>query len=219
MSSAVLNQKQKKGVIKTIFVIVAIVSLFLGLFMHKMLSPRIMSKQELAVNGAIVFEKPRIIKPFELVSDLGQPFKLEQLENKWTLIFFGFTTCPDICPLTLANLSRVYKSLDEDIRKQTQIVMVSVDPARDTPESLAEYMGYFDPGFRGLTGEFLPIKRLADNLNVAFNKVMLDDGDYTVDHTGNIILINPKGHYHGFFKPPFELARLKAAHQSIVSSF
>lgn len=96
--------------------------------------------------------------------------------------------------------------------------MVTADPARDTPEKLKIYIEHFNKDFNAITGEFLAVKRLAGDLNVAFNKVMLDNGDYTIDHSGNLILINPHGHYHGFFKPPFELAKLKLTYQSIVSS-
>ncbi len=213
-----LTAKQKRGVTLTIAVMVTIMALFLGLVVNKLTSPRILSHAELAANGAIAFEKPRIIKPFELVDHTGQPFTLETLKDHWTLVFFGFANCPDICPTTLAQLSRVYKTLDADIRDNTQVLMVTVDPARDTPEVLKDYVTFFNPEFTGVTGEFLAIKRLADNLNVAFNKVVMGD-DYSVDHSGNIILINPYGHYAGFFRPPFELARLKLTYQSIVSTF
>jgi len=185
--------QQKKGIGFTVAIIVAFVAV-------------------------IAFEKPRIIKPFDLINHANTPFTLESIKGQWTLMFFGFANCPDICPTALAQLSQVYKVLDDDIRKNTQVVLVTVDPARDTPEVLAPYVTHFNPDFIGVTGEFLPVKRLADNLNVAFNRVVMGD-DYTVDHSGNIVLINPYGHYAGFFKPPFELARLKLTYQSIVTAF
>ena len=209
---------QKRGITWTLIGIVCVVTLFLSLFFNKMLSPRIISTEELMVNGAVEFEKPRIIKPFGLLDQSKRAFTNQNLESKWTLMFFGFTTCPDICPMTLATMSRVYNALDEDIRAQTQVVLLSVDPERDTPETLSKYVTHFNAEFIGVTGEFISIKRFGDNVNVAFNKVMLDEG-YTVDHSGNIVLINPYGHYHGFFRPPFELARLKLTYQSIVTSF
>lgn len=209
---------QTRGITWTLIGIVCVVTLFLSLFFHKMLSPRILSTEELMVNGAVEFEKPRIIKPFELLDQSKRMFTNQNLEGKWTLMFFGFTTCPDICPMTLATMSRVYNALDEDIRAQTQVVLLSVDPERDTPDTLSKYVTHFNADFIGVTGKFLSIKRFADNVNVAFNKVMLDEG-YTVDHSGNIVLMNPYGHYHGFFRPPFELARLKLTYQSIVTSF
>lgn len=210
---------QRKGIHRTIIIIVAAVAILMGLLVNKILTPRVLSDAELAANGAIVFDKPRIIKPFELVDQNGEAFTLEQLQGKWTLMFFGFATCPDICPATLSTLSNWIATLDKDIAQDTQIVMVTVDPARDTPGQLKTYMAHFNEEFIGVTGEFLNIKRLTDNVNVAFNKVQLEDDDYTVDHSGNLVLVNPYGHYHGFFKPPFSLSGLKLTYQSIVTSF
>lgn len=207
----------------TIACILLFITVVLSLFLNKMFSPRVMSLDELRVNGAIVFDKPRIIKDFELVDHHGSPFSVDNLKGKWTLMYFGFTHCPDICPTTLADLNRVTQQLNAEILAKTQVLMVTADPGRDTVEVLSKYIPYFNPDFIGITGEFLPIRSLASNLNVAFNKVALDGKDmqkgYTVDHTGNLILINPKGHYHGFFKPPFELAKLKTTYQSILTTF
>lgn len=133
-------------------------------------------------------------------------------------MFFGFTHCPDVCPTTLLQLKTVKQQLQPDIAAQTQFVLVSVDPARDTVAQLEQYMLYFDPEFVGLTGDFLEIKRLATQLNMAFVKVTQGDS-YTVDHSANIAIVNPYGHYHGFVKAPLDEARLKLTLQSIVTSF
>lgn len=218
MSAPAPDVQQRRNIRRTVGFLLAFICVVIGLFLHKFLSPRVLSPQELAVNGAIVFDKPRIIPAFELVDQRGAPFTLERLQGKWTVMFFGFTTCPDICPTTLATLSQWYKTLDADIKAKTQVAMVSVDPARDTSEKLAVYMQHFDADFIGVTGEFLPIKTLTDQLNVAFNKVTLES-DYTVDHSAHLVLINPYGHYHGIFKPPFQLGQLKTTYQSIVTSF
>jgi len=219
MSVPAPDAHQHRRILRTIVALVAFIALVMLLFLNKFLSPRIMSPQELAINGAVIFEKPRIIPPFHLVDHRGEAFTLERLHGKWTVIFFGFTTCPDICPATLAILSQWYKKLDDDIRAQTQVVMLSVDPSRDSPEKLAAYINHFDQHFVGVTGEFLPIKTLSDQLNVAFNKVMLGESDYTVDHSSHLVLINPYGHYHGIFKAPFQLGQLKTTYQSIVTQF
>ncbi len=210
--------KQKRGILLTVVSIVAVMSLFIAGFVHKVTSPRILSAEELRANQAIVFQKPRIIKPFELIDHNGKPFTLENLNGKWSLIYYGFTHCPDICPNTLAKLNQVMSSLDADIAENTQVILVTLDPARDTTEKLAQYVPYFNSEFIGVTGEFLEILKFSRNVNVAFSKVQLEN-DYTIDHTSHLVLVNPKGHYHGFFKPPFELARLKVTYQSIVSQF
>lgn len=218
MTVAPSTTDQKKNIIKTTIVLIAIMAVFLGLFLHKMLSPRVLNQQELLANGAVEFSKPRIIPPFELITAEGEPFTLEQLKGQWSVIFFGFTSCPDICPTTLATLSKWYKTLDSDIQANTQVVMISVDPQRDTPEQLQDYMAHFNEEFVGVTGDLRDIRVLAEQLNVAFNRASADH-DYSVDHSGHLVLINPYGHYHAIFKPPFELGRLKLTFQSIVSTF
>ncbi len=210
------TEQQKKGIIKTVIIIVIVMAVFFALFLNKLFSPRIMSIEELQINGAIVLDPPRIIKPFSLIDHHGKPFNNESLKGKWTLMYFGFTHCPDICPTSLAKLSQVYKQLKPAIQNKTQIILVSVDPARDTQEKLAEYVPYFHEDFIGVSGEFTEILKFSRNVNVVFNKVMTGD-DYTVDHSGNIVLVNPEGHYQGFFKPPFELGRLKTTYSSIVT--
>jgi len=192
--------------------------LLLTLLVNKLTTPRVMTADELRLNGAVVFETPRRFDDFALRNQKGEPFTREDFVGQWSLVFFGFTHCPDICPTTMAELDRLVSKLPDDIAKETQVVLVSLDPARDTPEVLSEYVGYFDPNFIGVTGDFLTLRRFANQVNVAFNKVTVGD-DYTVDHSGNIVLINPRGDYHGFFKPPFELAKLKATYSSIHQSF
>lgn len=209
---------QRRGIVKTVTVLVMLMLVFVGGFFYKIVQPRVMSPIELRANGAIVFDNPRIIEPFSLIDHNGKSFNLNNLENQWTLMFFGFTHCPDICPVTLAKLAQVYKKLNSDIAARTQVVLVSVDPARDTAENMAQYVTHFNPDFIGVTGDFLQIMQLTQNLNVAFRKVVLDD-DYTVDHTGNIVVVNPQGHYHAFIKPPFELARLISVYQSMVTQY
>jgi len=206
---------QKRGIRNTVVLLLLLMIVFVSGFFNKMLQPRVMSDIELRANGAVIFDNPRIIEDFSLTDQNGEPFTLESLKGQWSILFFGFTHCPDICPTTMAKLSQVYKNLDTDIAEQTQVVLVSVDPARDSPQKLADYVPFFNEEFVGVTGDFLQIMQLTQNLNVAFRKVMLEN-DYTIDHSANLAIINPKGHYHGFIKPPFELARLTTVWQSIV---
>lgn len=217
-----MNQTQQdKRIWLTVTCVVILTCLVLAAFLHKILSPRTMSVDELRINGAVVFDKPRIIKEFMLVDHNGKPFDLSRLTGHWTLVYFGFSHCPDICPTTLADVNRMLVYLNAELSEKTEVVLVTVDPARDTIDILSQYVPFFNETFIGVTGEPLAIRSLADNLNVAFNKVALNGKDiqagYTVDHTGHLILINPKGHYHGFFKPPFEPAKLKKTYQTIVT--
>ena len=217
-----MNQTQQNKHIWLMITSMAILTgLVLVIFLNNTLSPRTMSVDELRINGAVVFDKPRIIKDFTLVDHNGKPFDLSRLTGYWTLIYFGFSHCPDICPTTLADVNRMLEHVNAEVAEHTEVVMVTVDPDRDTVDILSQYVPFFNETFIGVTGEPLAIRSLADNLNVAFNKVALNGKDiqagYTVDHTGHLILINPKGHYHGFFKPPFEPAKLKTTYQTIVT--
>lgn len=221
MSDSIAVEKtveQKKGIWLTIATIAAVITLFMGMFFYKITSPRILSNEQLQANRAFEFDAPRIIQKFELIDKDGNPFTIEQLKGSWSLIYFGFTHCPDVCPTTLSQLSKVMGYLDPEVREKTQVIMVGVDYERDTPEKLDEYVRYFDEDFIGLAGDFHQIMAATRNFNVAFNKVPLGD-DYTVDHTGHLALVNPDGHYHGFFRPPFELSALKLTFESIVYSY
>jgi protein SCO1/2 len=193
--------------------------IFIGIvvagFVNKVSQPRVMTDSELKINGAYMFETPRALPPFELTDHHGQPFDKQRLEGKWTLVFFGFTHCPDICPTTMSLLSQFMEKLDGlPEQEDTQVVLVTVDPARDDVEQLALYVPYFNPEFIGVTGEFLEIHRFATALNTPFRKVPGQGENYQVDHSANVVLINPRGDYHGFFKAPLDLAKLKVTYRS-----
>lgn len=210
--------RRKRGIRNTVILLSLIVIAVVGLIAYKVTRPRLLDQMELRAQDAILFDKPRRFSDFELVDHHGQPFRREQLQGKWSLLYFGFTHCPDICPMTLVDLSRLLPMLSKEIAANTQVVLVSLDPARDTPEKLSAYMPNFHQDFIGVTGDFLTIRRFANELNVAFAKVTQGE-DYTVDHSGNIVLLNPRGDYHAFFKPPFDNEKLKLTYSSIYRSF
>lgn len=209
---------RQRGIRNTVIILLLIVATVIGLIVNKVTKPRILNQMELRAQDAIVFDKPRRFSDFELIDQRGELFTRDDLQGKWSLLFFGFTHCPDICPLTLLDLSRWLPSLPKEIANDTQVILVSLDPARDTPEVLEQYVSAFSKDFIGVTGEFLTLRRFANELNVAFAKVTQGD-DYTVDHSGNIVLINPRGDYHGFLKPPFENEKLTLTFTSIYRGF
>nr|WP_306671181.1 SCO family protein [Endozoicomonas sp. SESOKO1] len=169
--------------------------------------------------GAVVFETPRAFTMEGLVDHNGQPFVADNLKGRWSLVYFGFTFCPDICPATLSQLNKLDALLKEKspgLAKELQYLMVTVDPRRDTPEKLKGYVPYFNKDFKGVTGEIASIYNLAVQMNVPFTPVVdPEDEFYLVDHGANLALINPQGHYHGFIRPPLEPNKLMAALQSI----
>lgn len=213
---------ERKGAIQnTVVIIVVFMVVVVGLFVNKVLQPRILSPKEMVNAGAVIFSVPREISDFSLVDKNEQNFTKESLKGKWTLVFFGFTYCPDICPATLAILNEVTRNLaDTQYTDSTDVLLVSLDPARDTPEVMKRYVDYFNPEFNGITGEFLVLRKLANQLNTAFRKVVTDSetGDYTIDHGGNIAIVNPDGHYAGFYKPPLDVARITLTYKSLRMS-
>lgn len=214
---AAVSAEQKAGIVKTVVAIVVAIAIMLMMFIHKINSPRVLSNEELRINGLFILDQPRILSDFELQDHRGKAFTKESLKGKWSLVFFGFTHCPDICPTTMALLNQLMTELNGSILDQSQVIMVTADPARDTVEKLAEYVPFFNPEFTGVTGEFISLKRLGNQLNVPFVKVPQADS-YTIDHGGQVVIINPRGDYHGFLSTPLDLARMKLTYQSMVTA-
>lgn len=209
-----------KRVFNTVIGLVAVMALLVGLSVHRILSPPAMTPEQLSENGFFLYEVPRRFQDFALVDHRDEAFSREDLEGKWSLIFFGFTYCPDICPTTMATLAQFDRLLgDTDYAEDTQVIMVSVDPRRDTPENLEQYINFFNEDFIGLTGEYLEIFNFARQLNVAFQYLPTPNGDYTVSHSGEIILLNPMGHFHGFFKQPHQPDRMLQNYRSVRQQF
>jgi protein SCO1/2 len=148
--------------------------------------------------------RPKTIGDFQLTDNVGQPFSLHDLQGKPTLVFFGFTHCPDVCPTTLLKLAQITKTAKVP---GLRVVFVTVDPARDTPPVVGLYVHAFDPAFIGLTGDNQAIVKLAAEFGVAVSKVDLPGGDYTMDHSAVVFLLNTKGQVAGIFTPPFDPTR------------
>ena len=217
--SGASDSTRQRGIRITVAVIVAFMLAVVWGFYNKITSPRVLNAVEMRANGTVVFENPRIISDFSLRNQSDQPVSVADLEGNWSLVFFGFTACPDVCPSTLAVMKKVKETLDDDFADQVNFVLVTVDPARDTSRQLKQYLAYFDADFSGWTGEFLDIKRFANQLNTAFVKVPQGEGDYTIDHSAHVSIINPYGHYHGFIKSPPDAPRIKLTLQSIMTTF
>lgn len=207
----------QKGVAKTVISCVAFMALVLGLTFNRILSPAVMTNEQLNENGLFVYDVPRLINQFSLVDYDNNPVDLDLLRGKWTLIFFGYTYCPDICPLTMATLNQFTGILEEegDFAEDTQVIMVSVDPQRDTLDRLREYVTYFNDDYIGLSGEYIDIFNFAKQLNIAFAYVPGNGDNYLVNHSGEIALINPNGHFHGFFKVPHDPEKMAVNYQSV----
>lgn len=130
-------------------------------------------------------------KSLELTDHTGRARRLEDFRGKAVVLFFGFTHCPDICPTTLADIAGAVKSLGPDAGR-VQVLMVSVDPERDTQDALAKYVSAFDPRFLGLRGDLAATKKVAGEFKIYFEKRKQGDG-YTVDHSAQSYVIDAQG--------------------------
>ena len=179
-----------------------------GFFVGALLAGQVMLAAE-AVAATDDYERlknPVAVKPFFLVDQNGAPFNLQSLKNHWSMIFVGFTTCPDVCPVTLGNLEAVRAEMGLRVSPERipRIIFLAVDPARDVPV-LKEYLGYFHPQYIGISGEVNQIGSLINSLNAFYrlDKKHTDDNDYDVLHTAYVSLINPAGEMVAKLNPPF----------------
>ena len=202
---------------KTVFILVALVALILGLTINKVINGRSQGNPaELIDAGIILLPQSRTVPALEMNDENGQPVRVDQLKGKWSLVFFGYTFCPDICPTTLAQLRQVKSELPKEAMGRMQVVLVSVDPNRDTPAQLKQYLGYFDKDFRGLTGSLDATQKLANALSIPFIPADTSKPGYTVDHSGNLALIGPDGAQRGFIRAPFNNQKLVAQLPGLV---
>ncbi len=151
------------------------------------------------------YPEPRIIADFALLDQAGQPFSLSRWQQRWDLVFFGFTHCPDICPSTMALMSQLLTQAE--LGDQLGVTFISVDPQRDRPSHLAEYVEFFNPEFDAATGPEAQLIALTHQLGVLFDIEPHQAGAtaYNVDHSAAVLLINPQGRYVGQFPAPHEL--------------
>src|ERR1700719_5064544 len=144
--------------------------------------------------------------PFRLTDQDGRIVTEANLKGRPSLVFFGFTHCPDVCPTTLFDISQIMAALGPDADR-TRAVFITVDPERDTPSVLKDYMSSFDPHVSGLTGDLPSITAVAKEYRAYFKKVPLDGGGYTMDHTAITYLMDKEGR----FVSPFSLKRTPEA--------
>ena len=169
------------------------------------------------IEGLLWPDPPRI-PAFALRTAQGAAFEQSALKGRWTLMFFGFTHCPDVCPTTLATLKRVTEQLRAvpAFAGHGQVLFVSLDPERDTPEKLAAYVSYFDPGFLAATGDEAALDALTRPLGVIRAKVPGTNDEYTLDHTASIFLVDPDLRVLGLFGLPHDAKKIASAVKDIT---
>ncbi|MFC4653628.1 SCO family protein [Rheinheimera marina] len=163
---------------------------------------------------AVVYPKARPLTEFSLLDQQGQPAGLEALRGQWTLVFVGYTSCPDICPLTMAKLAGLQPKLQQMTSTPVQVWFVSVDPKRDTPTQLAQYVQHFNqPALKAFTADHPALFPFVRQLGLMYAIPQQQEGHYLVDHSASIALISPKADVVAMFKP-----EMKAGQPPLVNS-
>lgn len=194
---------------------VALLAGGLGVFAaSRLYAPRTVAQP---ASGTLLAE-PRPLAPFELVDQDGQAFTNAALENHWTLLFAGFTHCPDVCPTTLALMKQL-RQHPALAGRPLEYLFLSVDPERDTPAQLKQYVDYFGGHIRGASGPREQLDALCAGLGLAYVKIPgATESEYTVDHSAALVLLDARGRVAGYFQPPHKLDTLAADLARIVAS-
>ena len=159
------------------------------------------SSKPLTLRAGTALPDPRPIADFRLVDEHESPFDRSDLEGRWSVLFTGFTHCPDVCPTTIALMAEMRRRISRD---DLQFVFVSVDPERDSPEVVAAYLAHFDPTLVGATGSRPEMERFTAALGLAQVRNPGVGDEYTVDHSTALVLIDPRARIAGYFQAPHQ---------------
>jgi protein SCO1 len=157
------------------------------------------------LQSGLLYPRPRPITDFHLTQANGRPLTLADWRGQWTLVYFGYASCPDVCPTTLAT----FKSVESELKKRNladkfRVDFISVDPDRDTPELLGKYVNFFSPNFIAATGTDAELTPLSKSLGLIYSRSKSAAGAIEVDHSSSIVIVDPLGRVVGLFRPPLE---------------
>ena len=207
----VLTHREKRALVAFILFDLLLVIVLFFLYQARAVQE---TEAELRELGVTIYPEPRELAGFKLADQFGNDFSNANLEGLWSLVFFGFTACPDVCPMTMAELDRFYESLDASEQDRLRIVLVTVDPERDTPASMGEYVSKFNEEFMGLSGDAAAIEKLAEKLYVTHSEppaehehntsssVSNTGTEYLINHSAHISVIDPQGQYVAVIRLP-----------------
>jgi protein SCO1/2 len=208
-----MSDAPKPSQANALLVLFAFIALGAGL-----VSAVIRAPQTPSIPG-LLWPDPPVLGSFSLQGADGNPLSETALKGRWTLLFFGFTHCPDVCPTTLAVLKQVAHQLaaDEFFKSEGQVLFVSIDPARDTPATLANYVHYFNPAFLAATGPDAALNALTTPLSVIRAQIPNGKDDYAFDHTASIFLVAPDLRVLGKFGLPHDAGAISAGFRAITA--
>ena len=212
----------KKNIRFSLLLIFVFIATILYGFVNKLTAPRILSNEELLINGFYKLQEPIALSDFSLVREDGSYFTKSDLIDKWTIMYFGFSSCPTECPVTMSELRKLINALREKdfMLDDKQWVLVTIDPERDSAKDINFYASRFDSSFVGLRAERPTLLSLTTQLNVAKVKPMkheMHSIEELSNHVNNVILINKDAEYFGFFRPPFDISKLSLTYQSVTT--
>ncbi len=205
----------------TIFISVAMSIFLAGSFLY---ASKNNNNTPLNLTASTLYPTPKQLGNFSLLyldEDKIEQFSTQKLQGQWHLVFMGYTSCPHICPTEMQNLSQLYKKLPAKMQQNTQVIMVTTDPLKDTPEKLDEFVKKFHPDFIGLSGTKDQIAVFAKQFSMPF--LPSDETDrnkqYEVNHSASIYLTNPQGQLHAVFSTPHDVNNMHADMLQMLTAF
>ena len=200
-----------------IFILLILFSIT-GLFTYFQSLPSLLEKKPSLITGKILV-RPMEIDNFELIDQNNQVFNKKSLEGGWTVLFFGYTNCPDVCPTTIYKLAEIKNGIKEDLPSANfNTVLVTLDPDRDSTERLHEYIGYFDETMLGVTGTYENIQSFTSSLSVFYQRINKEEG-YDFNHTASIFVFDKDGSLFATMSPANTVGELESDFFTILNNF
>ena len=209
---------KNKGITYTVISCLAIVSMVIGLFVYSTVAEKELTNDQYKLLKFYKLNTKRDLNAFSLFEN-DKPFTEANFKGKWDLVFLGFASCPDMCPMTMQKMAKTAQILSqkEGLIEKINFVMISIDPDRDSPERVNQYAKAFNKEFKGVSGNIKDIYQLSLNLTLPFTPVIdSKNTNYDMDHSMNLALIDPSGKYHGFFKTPYTPEMMAEALESVI---
>ena len=200
-----------------IFILLVLFSIT-GLFTYFQSLPSLLEKKPSLITGKILV-RPMEIDNFELIDQNNEAFNKKSLEGGWTVLFFGYTNCPDVCPTTIYKLAEIKNGIKEDLPSANfNTVLVTLDPDRDSAERLDEYIGYFDETMLGVTGTYENIQSFTSSLSVFYQRINKEEG-YDFNHTASIFVFDKDGSLFATMSPANTVGELESDFFTILNNF
>jgi protein SCO1/2 len=200
-----------------IFILLVLFSIT-GIFTYFQSLPSLLEKKPSLITGKILV-RPMEIDNFELTDQNNEVFNKKSLEGGWTVLFFGYTNCPDVCPTTIYKLAEIKNGIKEDLPSANfNTVLVTLDPDRDSPERLDEYIGYFDETMLGVTGTYENIQSFTSSLSVFYQRINKEEG-YDFNHTASIFVFDKDGSLFATMSPANTVGELESDFFTILNNF